>query len=86
MSYRRQLHDLAAGGRPVLIDLEVRRFSCGNAECGARTFAEQVPALTQRHQRGTPLLRGLLEARWPWRGGQGHGWPACWAPGPPGPR
>jgi transposase len=60
--YRRQLHDLAAGGRPVLIDLEVRRFFCGNAGCGARTFAEQVPALTERHQRRTPLLRGLLEA------------------------
>jgi transposase len=60
--YRRQLHDLAAGGRPVLIDLEVRRFFCGNAECGARTFAEQVPALTERHQHRTPLLRGLLEA------------------------
>jgi transposase len=60
--YRRQLHDLAAGGRPVLIDLEVRRFFCVNAECGARTFAEQVPAVTQRHQRRTPLLHGLLEA------------------------
>jgi transposase len=60
--YRRQLHDLAAGGRPVTIDLEVRRFFCVNAECGARTFAEQVPALTRRHQRRTPLLQGLLEA------------------------
>jgi transposase len=60
--YRRQLHDLAAGGRPVLIDLEVRRFFCVNAECGARTFAEQVPAVTRRHQRRTPLLHGLLEA------------------------
>jgi transposase len=60
--YRRQVHDLAAGARPVLIDLEVRRFFCVNAECGARTFAEQVPALTRRHQRRTPLLHGLLEA------------------------
>jgi transposase len=60
--YRRQLRDLAAGGRPVLIDLEVRRFFCVNAECEARTFAEQVPAVTQRHQRRTPLLQGLLEA------------------------
>jgi transposase len=25
--YRRRLHDLAAGGRPVLIDLEVRRHA-----------------------------------------------------------
>jgi hypothetical protein len=46
----------------VVIDLEVRRFFCGNAECQQRTFAEQVPAVTQRHQHRTPLLRGLLEA------------------------
>ena len=60
--YRRRLHDLAAGGRPVLIDLEVRRFFCGNPECELRTFAEQVPAVTQRHQRRTPVLRSQLEA------------------------
>jgi transposase len=60
--YRRRLHDLAAGGRAVMIDLEVRRFFCGNPECELRTFAEQVPAVAQRHQRRTPLLRGQLEA------------------------
>jgi transposase len=37
--YRRRLQDLAAGGRPVMIDLEVRRFFCGNPECKLRTFA-----------------------------------------------
>ena len=60
--YRRRLHDLAAGGRPVLIDLEVRRFFCGNPECELRTFAEQVPAVTQPHQHRTVLQRSLLEA------------------------
>jgi transposase len=60
--YRRRLHDPAAGGRPVTIDLEVRRFFCGNPDCELRTFAEQVPAVTQRHQHRTPLQRGLLEA------------------------
>jgi len=60
--YRRRLHDLAAGGRPVMIDLEVRRFFCRNPSCELRTFAEQVPAVTQRHQRRTPLQRSLLEA------------------------
>ena len=60
--YRRRLHDLAAGGRAVMIDLEVRRFFCGNPGCELRTFAEQVPAVTQRHQRRTPLLGSLLEA------------------------
>jgi len=60
--YRRRLHDLAAGGRPVMIDLEVRRFFCGNPECELRTFAEQVPAVALRHQRRTPLLGSVLEA------------------------
>jgi transposase len=60
--YRRRLHDLAAGGRAVTIDLEVRRFFCGNPACELRTFAEQVPAVTRRHQHRTPLLDGLLEA------------------------
>jgi transposase/DNA-binding CsgD family transcriptional regulator len=60
--YRRRIHDLAAGGRPVMIDLEVRRFFCGNAECKLRTFAEQVPAVALRHQRRTPLLGSVLEA------------------------
>jgi hypothetical protein len=48
--YRRRVHDLAAGGRAVMIDLEVRRFFCGNPGCELRTFAEQVPAVTRRHQ------------------------------------
>ena len=59
--YRRQLHDLAVGGRPVVIDLEVRRFFCGNPECKLQTFAEQVPAVALRHQRRTPLLGSVLE-------------------------
>jgi hypothetical protein len=60
--YRRLLQDRAVGGRPVMIDLEVRRFFCGDPERELRTFAEQVPAVTQRHQRRTPLLRSQLEA------------------------
>lgn len=59
--YRRGVRDLAAAGRPALIDLEVRRFVCGNPGCELRTFAEQVPALAPRYQRRTPGLRGLLE-------------------------
>ena len=60
--YRRRVHDLAAGGRAVMIDLEVRRFFCSNPACELRTFAEQVPAVTQRHQHRTPQLRSALEA------------------------
>lgn len=60
--YRRQLRDLASAGRPVTVELEVRRFFCVNTACGLETFAEQVPGLTQWHQPRTPVLRGLLES------------------------
>ena len=59
--YRRLLHDLPAGGRPVLIALTVRRLACRNPACRVRTFAEPVPGLTRRHARRTMLLRRLLE-------------------------
>ena len=47
--YERRLADGAAGGRPVVICLTVRRLVCGNPGCAAVTFAEQVdgcPAAT----------------------------------------
>jgi transposase len=59
--YRRRLQDLACGGRPVRVELEVRRFICGNPACEVATFAEQVSGLTAGHQRRTVGLRGLLE-------------------------
>ncbi|MFF9573186.1 ISL3 family transposase [Streptomyces sp. NPDC014685] len=60
-AYRRRLADLAAAGREVVIDLLVRRFLCPAAECGRRTFVEQVDGLTERFARRTPLLRHSLE-------------------------
>ena len=59
--YRRRLQDLACGGRPVQVELEVRRMRCGNQACAVATFGEQVPGLTGRYQRRTVHLRGLLE-------------------------
>jgi DNA-directed RNA polymerase subunit N (RpoN/RPB10) len=59
--YRRRLQDLACGGRPVQVELEVRRFICGNPACKVATFAEQVSGLTAGNQRRTVGLRGLLE-------------------------
>ncbi|GAA4951611.1 transposase [Nonomuraea thailandensis] len=41
--YWRRLDDLACGGRPVEIQLEVRRFRCDAPCCPVATFAEQVP-------------------------------------------
>ena len=49
-------------GQPVVIHLTVRRFFCPAAGCPARTFAEQVPGLTWRYGRRTPVARRVLEA------------------------
>jgi len=58
--YARRLADAAIGGRRVVIRLTVRRFFCGCAGCQRTTFAEQVPGLTVRYGRKTPLLAGVL--------------------------
>ncbi|MEU0375531.1 transposase family protein [Streptomyces sp. NPDC006283] len=56
--YVRRLADSAVGGRPVLIELQVRRFRCGQRSCRQATFAEQVDGLTVRHgRRSTGLQR-----------------------------
>ncbi|MEV7863008.1 hypothetical protein AB0O86_30430 [Streptomyces hirsutus] len=60
--YVRHLVDAALGGRPVRIDLSVRRLYCENSACPKMTFAEQVPGLAVRYQRRTPLLQHLVEA------------------------
>jgi transposase len=59
--YRRHLGDTAVAGQPVVIHLTVRRFFCPAAGCARRTFAEQVPDLTWRYGRRTPVARRLLE-------------------------
>ncbi len=49
-------------GCPVMIRLTVRRFFCPGSECAKVTFAEQVPGLTVRHSRRSPLRTLALEA------------------------
>ncbi len=61
-SYRRQLADTASGCQEVLIDLQARRFFCGNDACAKATFAEQVPGLTSRYGRRTCSLQTALQA------------------------
>jgi transposase len=60
--YRRRLADAPISGRPVELDLLVRRFFCDSIGCPARTFVEQVAGLTTPHARRTGLLRTMLEA------------------------
>ena len=58
--YWRTVADGAAGGRPVLIALGVRRFRCQDSSCPAVTFAEQEHGLTGRYRRrSVPLLEML---------------------------
>jgi transposase len=60
--YRRSLADLAVGGQPMVIRLEIRRFACRVATCPRVTFAEQIDGLTTPHARYSPPLRGALAA------------------------
>lgn len=41
--------------------LTVRRWFCDRPACPRRTFVDQIPGLTVRYQRRTPLLRTMLE-------------------------
>ncbi|MEU7514043.1 ISL3 family transposase [Streptomyces sp. NPDC042898] len=59
--YVRRLADVTLAGRPVHIDLSVRRLYCENTTCRKVTFAEQVAGLTVRYQRRTPRLQRLVE-------------------------
>jgi transposase len=60
--YERRLADAPVGGQQVTIRLAVRRFLCGNPDCAAVTFAEQVQGLTSRRARRTPPLARALTA------------------------
>ncbi|HEY0692574.1 MAG TPA: ISL3 family transposase [Kribbella sp.] len=59
--YVRRLSDRALGGCPVTILLAVRRFFCGNPDCEAATFAEQIDGLSARYCRRTVPTLALLE-------------------------
>lgn len=59
--YLRRLADATLGGRRVAIRLQARRFFCDDSVCPARTFTEQIPCLTSRYSRRSPLLTSMLE-------------------------
>jgi transposase len=58
--YGRVVADGAAGGRPVLIALSVRRFRCPEPSCPKATFAEQAGGLSERYRRRSVPLLGML--------------------------
>ncbi|WP_405649949.1 ISL3 family transposase [Streptomyces sp. NBC_01386] len=59
-SYLRFPADVPSGGRRAVLQLRVRRFSCGNSGCARRTFVGQIPGLTRRHSQRTERLRSTL--------------------------
>jgi transposase len=60
--YTRRVTDEAVGGRPLVVELSVRRLYCGTLECPQTTFVEQVEGLTVRYQRRTPALQRVVDA------------------------
>ncbi|MFJ8387726.1 transposase family protein [Streptomyces sp. NPDC094438] len=60
--YVRHVADEAVGGRPVMVDLSVRRTYCENPDCSKQTLAQQVEGLTVGYQRRTPALPEVVEA------------------------
>ena len=60
--YVRHVADEAVGGRPMVVDLSVRRLYCENPRCPKSTFAEQVGGLTVRYQRRSPALQAVVTA------------------------
>ena len=61
-SYGRHVAGEAVGGRPVRIDLTVRRLYCENPDCPKVTFTEQIPGLARCYQRRTPGLQQVVDA------------------------
>jgi transposase len=60
--YKRTLADLPWSDQSVTLQLQVRRFFCGNRRCPRRIFAEQRPELAApRGRRTQALQRRLLD-------------------------
>jgi len=59
--YTRTLHDLPAGGRPVHLKVQVRRFFCQESTCKRKIFAERFPSLTLPRVKFTLRLQEALQ-------------------------
>src|SRR5258708_2518532 len=58
--YTRTLRDLPAGGRPVSLIVQVRRFFCRESSCIRKIFAERFPSLTLPRVKFTLRLQEAL--------------------------
>ncbi len=52
----RRLADVPLDGRPVTVNVQVRRLVCPTAGCRSNTFREQVAGVLERYQRRTTRL------------------------------
>ncbi len=60
--YDRQLADLPAHGRRVVICVRVRRFLCADRHCARRIFAERLePSVARTFARRTERLDGIVQ-------------------------
>lgn len=60
--YGRQLDDRPVAGRPVRVQLTVRRFFCDTRTCPRRTFVEQIDGVSEPYQRASSSLRTVLRS------------------------
>ncbi|MEU1470964.1 transposase family protein [Streptomyces sp. NPDC005761] len=69
--YQRRLRDLPLADQGFLIQLTVRRFICGFADCPRRTFAEPFSRLTVPARAMHHAAQPRTWAGWgsPWQGG-----------------
>jgi transposase len=61
-TYTRRLRDLPWQGRPVRIQLQVRRFRCRNRQCPRQIFAESPAGVGARKARATTRLAQTVRA------------------------
>ncbi len=59
--YERTVNDIPVHGLSVILKVEVSRYRCLNPKCSHRTFVEQYPGITEKHQRRTPGQRDQLQ-------------------------
>jgi transposase len=58
--YRRKLQDLPVQGSPVMVELQVGRWRCGNGQCARKIFTERVAELGVPWARRTTRLQEVV--------------------------
>ena len=59
--YRREIADLPIAQYKVKVVIEVKKYICGNSDCGHKRFAEQLPFAGERSKRTYRLEEYIRE-------------------------